>query len=184
MARRKSTPLRSTMSRLFPRPKLERLARETGAVQRRRVVDVVALFWTLMLTLETRSNRSIADLRRSYAKVTGDAQKVLWFRLGDDGKLALAGQVAGKGVGGTLHATTDAILQMSPDGKFLYCISADDHAVATIARADVIVSWNFRHMVDFDRIRKFNRVNAMEGYPAIEIRSPLEMGHGSEDEDV
>ena len=72
MARRKSTLLRSTMSRLFPRTKLERLARESGAVRRRRVVDVVALFWTLMLTVETRSNRSIADLRRSYAKVTGN----------------------------------------------------------------------------------------------------------------
>lgn len=72
MARPKSTPLRSTPPRLFPKPKLEQLARESGAVRRRRVVDVVALFWTLMLTLESRSNRSIADLRRSYAKVTGD----------------------------------------------------------------------------------------------------------------
>jgi IS4 transposase len=64
-------PLRTTMSRLFPRAKLERLARESGAIRRRRLVDVVALFWTLMLTLETRSNRSIADLRRAYAKATG-----------------------------------------------------------------------------------------------------------------
>jgi predicted nucleic acid-binding protein len=57
-------------------------------------------------------------------------------------------------------------------------------AAATIARADVILSWNFRHMVNFERIRKFNGVNAMQGYPAIEIRSPLEMDYGSEDQDL
>jgi hypothetical protein len=57
-------------------------------------------------------------------------------------------------------------------------------AAATVARADLIVSWNFRHMVNYDRIRKFNGVNAMEGYPAIEIRSPLEMQYGDEDKDV
>jgi predicted nucleic acid-binding protein len=57
-------------------------------------------------------------------------------------------------------------------------------AAATIARADVIVSWNFRHMVNYDRIRKFNEVNATEGYSAIEIRSPLEMDYGNEIEDI
>lgn len=48
-------------------------------------------------------------------------------------------------------------------------------AVATIARADVIVSWNFKHIVHFDKIRFFNAVNLREGYPAIEIRSPKEI---------
>ena len=57
-------------------------------------------------------------------------------------------------------------------------------AAATVARADLIVSWNFRHMVNYERIRKFNGVNAMEGYPAIEIRSPLEIQYGDENKDV
>lgn len=48
-------------------------------------------------------------------------------------------------------------------------------AIATVARADVIVSWNFKHLVNFRRIRGFNAVNLREGYPTIEIRSPKEL---------
>jgi hypothetical protein len=55
---------------------------------------------------------------------------------------------------------------------------ADDAAhvaAATVAEADLIVSWNFRHIVHFDKIRLYNAVNAMEGYRPIDIRSPLEV---------
>lgn len=48
-------------------------------------------------------------------------------------------------------------------------------ALATIARVDAMVSWNFRHIVHLDRIRMFNSVNLREGYPVIEIRSPREV---------
>jgi len=51
-------------------------------------------------------------------------------------------------------------------------------AAATVARADLILSWNFRHIVNYDRIRKFNGVNALNGYPRIEIHSPLEITDG------
>lgn len=57
-------------------------------------------------------------------------------------------------------------------------------AAATVARADLILSWNFKHVVNYSRIRGYNGVNALNGYPAIEIRSPLEMDHGSEGQDV
>lgn len=40
-------------------------------------------------------------------------------------------------------------------------------AAATIAKADLIVSWNFKHIVNFGRIKKFNGVNSLEGYWAI-----------------
>jgi hypothetical protein len=55
--------------------------------------------------------------------------------------------------------------------------SNDAHhvALATVARADVIVSWNFRHIVHLDRIRRFNAVNLRDGYPLIDIRSPKEI---------
>lgn len=55
--------------------------------------------------------------------------------------------------------------------------SNDAHhvAIATIERTDIIVSWNFRHIVHLDRIRAFNAVNLREGYPTIEIRSPREV---------
>ena len=48
-------------------------------------------------------------------------------------------------------------------------------ATATVARAELILSWNFRHIVNYDRIRKYNGVNALKGYPPVEIHSPLEM---------
>jgi len=50
-------------------------------------------------------------------------------------------------------------------------------AAATVARADVIVSWNFRHIVNYDRIHKYNGVNSLKGYPPVEIHSPLEMSN-------
>jgi len=39
----------------------------------------------------------------------------------------------------------------------------------------MMVSWNFRHIVHFDKMRGFNSVNLREGYPAIEIHSPREV---------
>lgn len=57
-------------------------------------------------------------------------------------------------------------------------------ATATLARADLILSWNFKHIVNVDRIHKFNAVNLMRGCPQIDIRSPLEVEYGDESEDV
>ncbi|HSS47692.1 MAG TPA: PIN domain protein [Thermoanaerobaculia bacterium] len=48
-------------------------------------------------------------------------------------------------------------------------------ATATVMRVDVLVSWNFKHIVNLSRIRGYNSVNLRMGYPVIEIRSPLEV---------
>jgi len=48
-------------------------------------------------------------------------------------------------------------------------------ALAVVAHADMIVSWNFRHIVHFDKMRGFNAVNLREGYGRLEILSPLEV---------
>jgi predicted nucleic acid-binding protein len=48
-------------------------------------------------------------------------------------------------------------------------------AVATVARADALVSWNFQHIVNLRRIRGYNSINLKEGLPALEIRSPKEL---------
>ena len=48
-------------------------------------------------------------------------------------------------------------------------------AIATINKVDVLVSWNFKHIVNLDRIRKYNAVNLMSGYPMLEIRNPREI---------
>ena len=48
-------------------------------------------------------------------------------------------------------------------------------ALATVARVDVLVSWNFKHIVNLGRIRLFNSVNIEWGYGLVEIRSPKEV---------
>lgn len=48
-------------------------------------------------------------------------------------------------------------------------------ALAIIAEADVLVSWNFRHIVRFDKIRLFNAVNLEYGYKQLQIYSPREV---------
>ena len=48
-------------------------------------------------------------------------------------------------------------------------------AMATLAKADVLVSWNFKHIVNLDRIRGYNGINYQLGHPMIEIRTPKEI---------
>ena len=47
-------------------------------------------------------------------------------------------------------------------------------AIATINRADFLVSWNFKHIVNVQRIRGYNSINIKNGYRQLEIRSPRE----------
>lgn len=48
-------------------------------------------------------------------------------------------------------------------------------ALATVARVDVLVSWNFKHVVNLRRIHALNSVNLKNGYPILEIRTPREV---------
>ncbi len=48
-------------------------------------------------------------------------------------------------------------------------------AAATVARADAIVSWNFRHIVKLDKIKGYNQVNLLNGYGVLTIISPKEV---------
>ncbi len=48
-------------------------------------------------------------------------------------------------------------------------------ALASVAQAEVLVSWNFKHLVQLRRIRGFHAVNVLHGYPLLEIRSPREV---------
>lgn len=50
-------------------------------------------------------------------------------------------------------------------------------ATATVAGCALIVSWNFKHIVHFEKIPKYNAVNTLEGYGPIGIFSPLEVIH-------
>ena len=62
--------------------------------------------------------------------------------------------------------------------KILGAASLDDAyhiAIATVNRIEILLSWNFRHIVNLDKIRLFNAINLKNGYPSIEIRSPKEL---------
>ncbi|TAG43200.1 MAG: PIN domain protein [Cytophagia bacterium] len=48
-------------------------------------------------------------------------------------------------------------------------------ALATIHKVDVLASWNFKHIVNLDRIKGYNSVNMRLGYSIIEIRSPKDL---------
>ncbi len=56
-----------------------------------------------------------------------------------------------------------------------YLADATHIALATLAKVDVLVSWNFKHIVNMRRIQGFNGVNLIHGYGTLEIRSPKEV---------
>lgn len=56
------------------------------------------------------------------------------------------------------------------------CLADAQHiAAATVSRVDVVVSWNFKHIVNLRRIQLYNAVNLKEGYGLIDIRTPREV---------
>jgi predicted nucleic acid-binding protein len=56
-----------------------------------------------------------------------------------------------------------------------YATDAMHVALATVAGARIIVSWNFKHIVNFRKIPMYNAANASQGYHPIGIYSPLEV---------
>ena len=76
-----------------------------------------------------------------------------------------------------LDTESKYLAQVYIDEKILGAASYNDAyhiALTTVNRLDVLVSWNFKHIVNFDKIKLFNSVNLKLGYPMIDIRSPLE----------
>lgn len=54
-------------------------------------------------------------------------------------------------------------------------------AMSTILKVDSLVSWNFKHIVNFFRIKQYNSINLKFGYQTIDIRTPKEVICGNED---
>jgi predicted nucleic acid-binding protein len=46
-------------------------------------------------------------------------------------------------------------------------------ALVSVNAVDFLISWNFKHMVNEDKIKMFNAINRRCGYPAVVIYSPL-----------
>lgn len=79
--------------------------------------------------------------------------------------------------------------QISLAGKYVqegaltpkYHSDAQHIAISSILKVDSLVSWNFKHMVNFFRIRQYNSINLKYGYSTIDIRSPKEIQYGEHD---
>lgn len=56
-------------------------------------------------------------------------------------------------------------------------------ANATINMVHALVSWNFKHIVNLERIKRYNAVNLKYGYSILEIRSPIEVLNPDRNED-
>jgi hypothetical protein len=80
------------------------------------------------------------------------------------------------------------LIALSPEAEELAAAYIDDGAIgsrmradalhialASVARVDVLVSWNFKHIVNLKRIHAYNAVNLKKGYPLLEIRTPREV---------
>ncbi|MGA2298288.1 MAG: PIN domain protein, partial [FCB group bacterium] len=48
-------------------------------------------------------------------------------------------------------------------------------AIATVQHVDLLVSWNFKHIVNYNKIRLYNSINIKYGYNILEIRSPRDL---------
>lgn len=77
--------------------------------------------------------------------------------------------------------TTDDVIELANEyinekvvGKtsFADCLHI---ALATINNADFLISWNFKHIVNVERIRGYNSINIKLGYKHLEIRSPRDI---------
>lgn len=59
-----------------------------------------------------------------------------------------------------------------------YAEDADHVAIAVVHRIDLVVSWNFKHLVNVQREAGFNAVNILQGYPPVHIVTPLQLIYG------
>ncbi|HEY5793108.1 MAG TPA: hypothetical protein VIS74_07405 [Chthoniobacterales bacterium] len=90
----------------------------------------------------------------------------------------------------TLLATTDemevlaaaCVVQGVVTGK--YQDDARHVAACTVSGLNLLVSWNFRHLVSLQRETGFNAVNLLQGYQIIRIVSPLELIYGNQDKSL
>jgi hypothetical protein len=82
--------------------------------------------------------------------------------------------------GETIYPTEDALQLQAAylDAGILTPKWADDAlhvAMATVTHCDLVVSWNFRHIVHFEKVPRYNAVNTLNRYGMIAINTPAEV---------
>jgi len=152
--------------------------------QQRIYVDTSVIAGCFDKEFELWSNGLMADFRTGYFRpvtspiVTAELVNApLDVRLKYDELLAMNAETI---------AITDSAIELAEAYQRRQIISkklaadALHIAVATVAEVDLLVSWNFKHIVRFDKIRMFNAVNLELGYKRLEIYSPREVTHYGE----
>ena len=56
-----------------------------------------------------------------------------------------------------------------------YATDALHVALATVSVCDLIISWNFQHIVHFEKIPLYNAINTLHGYKQVAIYSPQQV---------
>ena len=77
-----------------------------------------------------------------------------------------------------LNKETDDLAKMYINNNIVGIKSLADcrHiAVATVHEIEILTSWNFKHIVNLNKIHLYNGINIQNGYRPIEIRTPREI---------
>ena len=114
--------------------------------------EVILVVSELLLAELLRAPERVCNHLNKYSKT-----QIEIVELTEESKLLADQYIAEKVVGATSKADCQHI------------------AIATINKVDVLVSWNFKHIVNLKRIRGYNSVNLKNNYPMLEIRTPLEI---------
>ncbi len=108
------------------------------------------------------STETLREIRKA-----PNAVQAIWKKLSDDMVEIL-----------TNNAETEELSLKYIEANVLGLASRSDAlhvAAATLAGADLVLSWNFKHIVNFNRIRGFNSVNMSLGLRVMTILSPMEV---------
>ena len=123
------------------------------------------LLWQCLI--EGRHDLVLSTLTLAELKGAPDAVRKWIDRVPDAHRIMIAESPA-------VEELADAYLQRGVVGPGSRA-DAMHVALATVGRVDVLVSWNFRHIVNLGRIRRFNAVNVECGYAMLDIRTPKEV---------
>jgi hypothetical protein len=77
-------------------------------------------------------------------------------------------------LGGEISRLRDAYIKAGVVGPSSRA-DAEHIACASVAEVDLIVSWNFKHIVHFEKVRGYHAINLLHGYDPIPIHSPREV---------
>jgi len=80
---------------------------------------------------------------------------------------------------GFMVVADERALELSREYLHVLAIPANDAlhvAIATIFHCDILLSWNFAHLVNYQNRIKINGINLLNGYKEISIINPFELG--------